>query len=950
MAEEERITMEDPFDQIEHSVAEEEESAVTETEEEEATSKKPQAKPEDTDPKNGLSSSDVEARLRKFGKNQLPEEKVNHLMKFLAFFVGPIEMLMEGAGILALGLEDWIDAGIIAVILLLNAFVGFFQEFQAGGVINQLKSTLAPGANVVRDGKEIEILAKELVPGDLIHIREGDVIPADAVLIGSDAFLQCDQSSLTGESLPVSKREGDNLFSSCPVKRGNSYAVVTCTGSKTFIGRSAKLVNEAVGVSHFRQVLNVIAQFLLFLDVLFVFIMFIQGYYRGEQLYPQILELTMVLTVVAVPIALPAVTTTTLAVGASILAKKKAIVTRLTAIESLAGVDILCSDKTGTLTKNKLKVNDPFCLQGRTSHELFFACAIASSCLHALNEIREGKRSSAKITEGMDAIDKAIFNSLSTYNVDKRKLAQLKTVEYNPFDPVTKYVYSVVEDLTGLKIAACKGAVHNVLNMVERENGAPYDSHVKAEYNKSVEEFASRGFRSLGVALKPDADGPWILVGILPLFDPPRDDSAATIATAKNLGVSVKMLTGDQLAIAKETGYQLNMGTNMFDACNLDGSGMSGAELADYIENADGFAGVFPEHKYRVVEILQGRKHLVAMTGDGVNDAPALKKADVGIAVEGASEVARAAASIVFLAPGLGVVIDAMKTSRQIFNRMYGYAEYRIAISLQMVIYLTLHQLIFSTIINPTLVIFIALFADIAVLTIAYDRAETSQEPVQWNLRKLIFRSFFISIFLIAGAFITRTFVLVSPTWNNSWEPITFLELVLSQNWVIFSTRTHAAAFYRFLPSPPLIAAVFAVDIISSCFAGFGWFLSEGQNPISIVEIVEIWIFCIGVFVVIDVSQRMLTKWKWLDEVLTHGSSNSELLRERRKLEDLAFRLEILSRTQGTSILDEESRSKQVARTGSQDGLKSMSGGTSRKPLSRTPSQSTLKGNPQDNH
>ena len=852
--------------------------------------------PEDflkTDIAKGLTQQQIEQRTRKFGKNQLPEEKTNHFKAFLAYFTSPIELVIEFAAILCLGLQDWIDAGIIIAILLLNAFVGFFQEFQAGGVINKLKSTLALHATVIRDGVEIEVLAKDVVPGDIIKICEGDVVPADAKLVGRDAFIQCDQAALTGESLPVSKHEGDPIYSSCPVKRGTTYAIVTATGSHTFLGKSATLVSKASTSSHFRKILDTIAIFLVMVDFIAIFIIFVQGYYRNQSI-SYILSLTAILTVASVPIALPAVTTTTLVVGSSILAKKKAIVTKLTSIESLAGVDILCSDKTGTLTKNILTVNEPYCLEGSTSTDMLRACAIAGSALHALNDRKKNGKKEKKITAGMEPIDKAIFKSLQKYNVDKESIASLESIDFHPFDPVTKYVYSVVRDPnTGKQTSACKGAVHNVLKMVERENKQQYDHEAVVLYEKSVDEFARRGFRSLGVAMK-EGDLKWKLIGILPLFDPPRDDSAETIKKAKSLGVKVKMLTGDQLSIAKETGNQLGMGINMFDAKHLQDANKSGSELADLAEAADGFAGVFPEHKYKVVEILQGRGHLISVSGDGVNDAPALKKADVGIAVEGASEVARSAASMVLLAPGLGVIIDAIQTSRQIFNRMYGFSEYRIAISLQLVIYLVLSQLIFNEIIPVTLVVFLALFSDIAVLMIAYDRTETSSLPMQWNLPMLVFRAFIIALCLLAGNFIIHTIALTSDMFGehttNGWQAVVFLEISLTQNWMIISTRTHASAFNSFRPSIWLVITVFCIDILTSCFAGFGWF----TDAIGIDAIIYVWLLSIGVFVLSDVLIRGLARWTWLDNILTGNYKSAEREKEMRKWEELMHRMQLL--------------------------------------------------------
>ena len=457
---------------------------------------------------------------------------------------------------------------------------------------------------------------------------------------------------------------GDQVFSSSAVKRGEAAMIVTAIGDKTFVGKAAFLVSQTNTVGHFTLVLNRISMVLLILVSLTLFIVWISSYYRSDPIV-DILEFTLAITIVGVPVGLPAVVTTTMAVGASYLAKKSAIVQKLSAIESLAGVEILCSDKTGTLTRNRLALGEPYTSPGITSDEL-----MVTACLAATRK-----------RNGMDAIDRVFIKGLKRYPLAKKQILNFQVVEFHPFDPVSKKVTAIVESPGGERTICVKGAPIPILRTVQEDHSIPED--VEKSYLAKVSEFAGRGFRSLGVARKRGSQQ-WEILGIMPCSDPPRHDTAKTIREAKRLGLQIKMLTGDAVGIAKETARQLGLGTNIYDAERLGVTGageMSGSEVNDFVENADGFAEVYPQHKYSVVEILQSRGHLVAMTGDGVNDAPSLKKADTGIAVEGASDAARSAADIVFVAPGLSAIIDALKTSRQIFHRMYAYVIYRIALS-----------------------------------------------------------------------------------------------------------------------------------------------------------------------------------------------------------------------------------------------------------------------------
>lgn len=830
-----------------------------------------------TDQTTGLTSEEVVQRRKKFGLNKMSEEKENLLIKFFMYFVGPIQFVMEAAAVLAAGLEDWVDFGVICALLLLNASVGFIQEFQAGSIVEELKKTLALQAVVLRDGRMQEVNASEVVPGDILQIEEGTIIPADGRLVTQDCFLQVDQSAITGESLAVDKHTGDNTYASSTVKRGDAFMVVTAIGDSTFVGRAAALVNRASGgTGHFTEVLNGIGTVLLVLVIITLLVVWVSSFYRSNPIV-EILRFTLAITIVGVPVGLPAVVTTTMAVGAAYLAKKKAIVQKLSAIESLAGVEILCSDKTGTLTKNKLSLADPYTVEGVEPDDLMLTACLAAS----------------RKKKGLDAIDKAFLKSLKFYPRAKATLTKYKVIEFHPFDPVSKKVTAVVESPAGERIICVKGAPLFVLKTVEEDH--PIPENVLNDYKNKVAEFASRGFRSLGVARKR-GEGHWEILGIMPCSDPPRHDTARTVSEAKNLGLSIKMLTGDAVGIARETARQLGLGTNIYNAERLGlggGGDMSGSEVYDFVEAADGFAEVFPQHKYNVVEILQQRGYLVAMTGDGVNDAPSLKRADTGIAVEGASDAARSAADIVFLAPGLSAIIDALKTSRQIFHRMYSYIVYRIALSLHLEIFLGLWIAILDETLNIELVVFIAIFADVATLAIAYDNAPFSPKPVKWNLPKLWGMSILLGIVLAIGTWITLTTMFthhggIIQNFGQR-DPIVFLEISLSENWLIFVTRANGP-FWSSIPSWELSGAVFIVDVIATCFCIWGWFVG-GQT--SIVTVVRVWIFSFGIFCVCGGLYYLMQDSVAFDRIM-HGQSLKEKPKQR-SLEDFIVAMQRVS-------------------------------------------------------
>ena len=662
----------------------------------------------------GLTQAEATGRLARYGPNEIEEKKENPLLKLLAYFWGPIPWMIEAAVILSGVLRHWPDFFIILVLLVANAAVGFWEEHQAGKAIDALKAQLAVKCRVIRDGRWVTPPSRELVPGDVIRMRMGDIVPADARLLAGDP-VEVDQSALTGESLPVTAGPGGAVFSGSIIRQGEIGALVYATGAGTYFGKTAELVQDAQTVSHFQRAVLKIGTYLIILAVAMVAVITVVSIVRGNPILDT-LQFALVLTVAAIPVAMPTVLSVTMAVGARLLARKNAIVSRLVAIEELAGVDVLCSDKTGTLTQNKLTLGEPFAVSDVTAAQVILAAALAS-----------------RADDDDDAIDLAVLGGLD----GSQALAGYQVTHFQPFDAVRKRTKATVTAADGTSFKVAKGAPQ-VIMALSADSGQ-VKAAVDGAVDGAVGDFAARGFRSLGVA-RADGEGPWQFLGVLPLFDPPRTDAKATIATARQLGVAVKMVTGDQVAIARETAKALGMGTGILDASGLgDTKREETPAAAESIENADGFAQVFPEHKYHIVDVLQKRGHIVGMTGDGVNDAPALKKADCGIAVSAATDAARAAASIVLMKPGLSVIIDAIKESRRIVQRMNSYAIYRIAETLRVLLFVTLAILIFNFFpVTAVMIVVLALLNDASILSIAYDNVHYKNQPETWNMRLVI--------------------------------------------------------------------------------------------------------------------------------------------------------------------------------------------------------------------
>jgi H+-transporting ATPase len=745
----------------------------------------------------GLTQAEAQKRLTQYGPNELTEKKTNLFLKFLSYFWGPIPWMIEIAVILSGVVGHWPDFFIILLLLVANAVVGFWEEKEASNAIEALKAKLAIKARVKRDGKWINPPARELVPGDVIRMRLGDIVPADARLLDGDP-VEVDQSALTGESLPAERKSGDAVFSGSIIRQGEAGAMVYVTGEKTYFGKTAQLVQEAHTVSHFQKAVLKIGNYLIILAVALVAVIIGFAIYRGDAILTT-LQFALVLTVAAIPVAMPTVLSVTMAVGARLLSKKQAIVSRLVAIEELAGVDVLCADKTGTLTQNKLTLGDPFSVNNVPAEQVILNGALASRA------------------ENNDTIDLAVLGGLK----DKEALKGYEVVHFQPFDPVHKRTEATVKAKDGKTFKVTKGAPQVILALSSNAG------QVKAAVEKAVNEFAARGFRSLGVA-RAEGDGQWQFVGVLPLFDPPREDAKATIATALAMGVKVKMVTGDALAIAKETAKKLDMGTNILDAASLgDTKKKETTEVAESIEKADGFAQVFPEHKFHIVDVLQKRGHIVGMTGDGVNDAPALKKADCGIAVSGATDAARAAAAIVLTTPGLSVIIDAIKESRRIFQRMNSYAIYRIAETLRVLLFMTLAILIFNFYpLTAVMIVMLALLNDGAILSIAYDNVHYKDQPEAWNMRMVLGISTVLGVIGVVAAF--GLFYLGERVFHLDRahiQTLMYLKLSVAGHLTIFLTRTRGP-FWSHRPARILWIAVLGTQIVATLIAVYGLFMT----------------------------------------------------------------------------------------------------------------------------
>ncbi|CAH9090111.1 unnamed protein product [Cuscuta europaea] len=821
----------------------------------------------------GLTSEEGANRLQLFGPNKLEEKKESKVLKFLGFMWNPLSWVMEAAAIMAIALAngdgrppDWQDFVGIVCLLVINSTISFIEENNAGNAAAALMAGLAPKTKVLRDGRWSEQEAAILVPGDIVSIKLGDIIPADARLLEGDP-LKVDQSALTGESLPVTKSPGDEVFSGSTCKQGEIEAVVIATGVHTFFGKAAHLVDSTNQVGHFQKVLTAIGNFCICSIAVGMLAEIIVMYPIQHRKYRDGIDNLLVLLIGGIPIAMPTVLSVTMAIGSHRLSQQGAITKRMTAIEEMAGMDVLCSDKTGTLTLNKLSVDknliEVFAKDVDKEHVLLFAAR-------------------ASRTENQDAIDAAMVGMLAD---PKEARAGIREIHFLPFNPVEKRTALTYIDSNGNWHRVSKGAPEQILELCNARED------LKKKVHSVIDKYAERGLRSLAVARQEvpektkDSPGtPWQFVGLLPLFDPPRHDSAETIRRALNLGVNVKMITGDQLAIGKETGRRLGMGTNMYPSASLLGqhkdASIAALPVEELIEKADGFAGVFPEHKYEIVKKLQERKHIVGMTGDGVNDAPALKKADIGIAVADATDAARGASDIVLTEPGLSVIISAVLTSRAIFQRMKNYTIYAVSITIRIVFGFMFIALIWKYDFSAFMVLIIAILNDGTIMTISKDRVKPSPLPDSWKLKEIFATGVVLGSYL---ALMTVVFFWIMHdtdffsdkfgvrSLRNSDEEMMaalYLQVSIVSQALIFVTRSRSWSFIE-RPGLLLLTAFFIAQLVATLIAvyanwGFARIKGCGWGWAGVV-----WLYSIVFYIPLDVlkfaTRYVLSGKAWLN-------------------------------------------------------------------------------------
>ena len=728
----------------------------------------------------GLTRTEAETRLRQYGPNAVREAKPHLLLAIARKFWAPVPWMLEVTIILELILGKRPEAIIIGFLLVFNAGVGFVQENRAQNALALLRKRLPVKARVLREGQWQLLPAEDLVPGDFIHVRMGDIVPADVRLAGGD--IQVDQSTLTGESLPLEAGSGQALFAGSVVIRGEASGEVTATGARTYFGKTAELVRSATTVSHLQAIIFTIVKYLIMLDGALVLILLL--YSRLAHLpMMEMLPFALMLLVASVPVALPATFTLATALGSMELAGSGVLVTRLSAIEEAAAMEVLCSDKTGTITQNHLAVTSlqPYSPYGE--NDLLRFAMLASDAA------------------SQDPIDLAILAAADSHHIDP---AGWQTLESIPFEPATKLSEAILSK-SNQRSRAIKGAPEAVANRVKRP----------PNYSPDMERFSAQGYRVLAVAAGPDDD--LSFVGLLALEDPPRNDSKTLIQSLHDLGVRVIMITGDGLATARAVATRVGIGSRAVESKDL------GKETAAEVLQSDVFAGVYPEDKFHIVQALQRAGTVTGMTGDGVNDAPALKQAEVGIAVANATDVAKAAASLVLTNPGLTDIVAAVKTSRRIYQRMLTYTLNKIIKTIEIALLLSVGVMLTGTlVITPLLIVLLLFTNDFVTMSIATDTVSYSQQPDHWHIRSLVLVGLALGSLILVFSFGT---FLAGRDWLQlplpQLQTLVFITLVFTGQGTVYLVRQRQH-FWKSRPSKWLVLSSAADIVVVSILASRG--------------------------------------------------------------------------------------------------------------------------------
>ena len=748
--------------------------------------------------KNGLSDKEAEERLKTYGYNEITSKKVNPIKKFLLKFWGPIPLMLFIVILISVFLGKDIDAYIVIGLLLFNGIVGFLEEFKADNTLELLKNKLSVNVNVQRDNQWKRLPSKLLVPGDIIRVRMGDIVPADCLIIEGD-YLSVDQSMLTGESLPVDKKEGSTLFSSSTVREGEATALVLKTGKNTSFGKTADLLKIAGGKMHLENDILKLLKYLIYVDVLLIIAVFIASYISHINLLT-IIPFSLLILLASVPVGLPAAFTVAMAYGTERLSSKKILVTKLEAIEEASTMNVVCLDKTGTITSNQLSVSEPFGYGKFSAEDALFYGSIAS------------KR------EDNDEIDNAIIDGLKKYNTKKLEL-DYKLVKFTPFSPSTKISQADVI-LNGKKMSAIKGFPEIVMKK------CALDSSETKKVNAKIKEMSLKGYRTIAVAAKLSDKKDWSFVGIVPLNDKPREDSKTLIEELKALGIKTKMLTGDNIDTAKEIAKEVGIGEKILDVKTLEG--LDEKTLSRLIIEHDGFAGVFPKDKYAIVKALQDAGYHVGMTGDGVNDAPALKQAEVGIAVSNATDVAKSAATIVLTSPGIEPIVNAVKESRSIFERMISYTLNKVTRIFQIAFFLSIAFIILKFLpIRAVQLILMIFLNDIGSIALSTDKESYSKRPDAWDIKAIFYASTLFGAMVILEVGILAYFGLFYfHLSHSSFETFMFVAFMFSIEALLLSIRSRRR-FFNSRPSIPVMLQIILAIVITAIIAYFGILMSS---------------------------------------------------------------------------------------------------------------------------
>jgi H+-transporting ATPase len=781
----------------------------------------------------GLAHAEVDIRRKEHGYNEVAEQKGHPVLRFLRKFWGISAWMLELIMVLSAALGKYSDLVVVSALLVINAVLSFMQERRAAGVVEALRRRLQVNARVLRDSNWQLIPARELVPGDIVRVRPGDIIPADLKLL--TGALTVDQSALTGESKDADKKSGQVLSSGSVVRRGEGNSVVMLTGPKTYFGRTTELVQQARPKLHIEAVVTKVVRWLFVIVGALLAVVVVLSLIRGEPLL-EMVPLMLVLLMSAVPVALPVMFTVSMAVGSKELAKRGVLVTRLSAAEDAATMDVLCVDKTGTITMNQLAVTGVIPLEHATEADVLFDGALASQ------------------EANQDPIDLAFLSAANERHIFDN-LPKVTPVSFSPFDAKTRRTEAVIEQ-NGQRLRVMKGAVRTIAEACRLQ--PPAIEALEAR----VSVAASKGYRTLAVARGPETGTP-ALVGLVSLYDPPRPDARQLIAALQDRGVAVKMLTGDALAVGSEIGHGVGLPNIRRMADLKAASAQADEKTADLFAGADGFAEVFPEDKYTVVKGLQAAGHVAGMTGDGVNDAPALRQAEVGIAVSTATDVAKGAASVVLTEPGLTNIVTLVEQGRTIYQRILTWIINKISRTILKASFVAIAYVVTGKfVVSAFAMLLLTFMTDFAKIALATDHVRPSRKPETWNIGG------FITVAVVLGvAMVGEALLLLWISWSrfglathaNALYTFSFLMLLYFAVFSVVSARERRA-FCSTMPSKAVLAALVADSLTGTILTRVGL---PGLMPLPWSQTLAIFFYAmVSCLVVNDAVKVVMIKWR----------------------------------------------------------------------------------------